>query len=104
MLQIEFSVKEGVRVARLRYSRDEARSEAIRRAEAFVAERDDRDEWRLRMAFPNTLVPPSQASKHPVAWLVLFAPIPAEGEVIDGGELFVAFDLESGTVALYWGL
>ena len=82
-------------MSRLRYSRDGAKAEAIRRAEAFVAERPDRDELRLRGAFANPLVPPSKASKHPVAWLVLFAPLPPEGGVIDGGELFVVANLEA---------
>ncbi|MCE9560864.1 MAG: hypothetical protein K8U57_02305 [Planctomycetes bacterium] len=89
-------------MARLRYSREEAQAEAVRRAEAFVADRADCDEWRLRMAFPNTLLSPSQASKHPVAWFVLFAPVPPEGGVIDGGEMCVAVDLESGSVGLHW--
>jgi len=91
-------------VARLRYSWEVALAEAIRRAEGFVADRPDRDSWRFRKAFPNTLVPPSPASKHPVSWLVLFAPVPPDGGVIDGGELFVAVDLESGSVGLQWGL
>ncbi len=89
-------------MARLRYSREQAQAEAIRRAEAFVTDRPDRDELRLSGAIPNTLVPPSQASKHPVAWFVLFAPVPPDGGVIDGGELCVAVDLESGSVELHW--
>ena len=91
-------------MARLRYSREEAQAESVRRAEAIVADRPDRDQWRLRGAFPNPPVPPSKASKHPVAWMVLFAPVPPEGGVIDGGELFVAVDLESGSVGLHSGL
>jgi hypothetical protein len=91
---------EGVAVGRLRYSLTEARAEATRRAEAFLAGRPDRDEFRLRGAHPDSLVPPSRASKHPVAWVVVYAPVPPEGGVIDGGELFVAVDLESGTVDL----
>ncbi len=90
----------GVAVGRLRYSLTEARAEATRRAEAFVADRHDREQWRLRGASPNPLVLPSRASKHPVAWLILFAPVPAEGVVIDGGELSVAVDLEAGTVSI----
>ena len=87
-------------MSRLRYSRAEAEAEAIRRAGALVAGRPDCDQWRLRGASPNPLVPPSQASKHPVGWLVLFAPVPPEGELIDGGELFVAVDLELCTIGL----
>jgi hypothetical protein len=87
-------------VGRLRYSLAEAQAEATRRAEVFVADRADRDQWLLRGAAPNTLVPPSQASKHPVAWVVIYAPVPPEGGAIDGGELFVAVDLELGTISL----
>ncbi len=41
-----------------------------------------------------------EASKHPVAWVVIYAPVPPDDAVIEGGELFVAVDLESGTVGL----
>lgn len=87
-------------MARIRYTLEQAQDEAIRRAEAFVANRADRDKWRLRGASPNTLVPPSRASKHPVAWVVVFAPVPPANGIIDGGELFVAVDLELGTVSI----
>ncbi len=70
------------------------------RAEAFIAGRPDRDEYRLRGAHPDALAPSSRASKHPVAWVVVYAPMPPEGGAIDGGELFVAVDLELGTVGL----
>ena len=87
-------------MSRLRYSLAEAQAEATRRAEAFVAVRPDRDEFRLRGARPDSQASPVRASKHPVAWVVVFAPVPPEGGVIDGGELFVAVDLEQGTVSL----
>lgn len=83
-------------VARLRYSRAEAQAEATRRAEAFVAARPDRDQWRHRGTVPNTLVP-SRTSKHSVAWVAVFAS--QEGRV-EGGELFVAVDLASGSVTV----
>lgn len=90
-------------MARLRYSLSEAQAEATRRAEAFIAGRPDRNGFNLRGAYPDPLVSLSKASKHPVAWVVIYAPIPPEGCVIDGGELFVAVDLELGTVGLrYW--
>jgi hypothetical protein len=82
-------------VGRVRYSLAEARAEATRRAEAFVADRPDRDQWKLCGARPNTLVSPSRASKHPVAWVVMYSPVPP-----DGGEMFVAVDLELSTVGL----
>ncbi len=87
-------------MARLRYSREEAQAEATRRAEAFVSGRPDRGKIRLRGTVPDLTKPPSHSSKHPVAWVAIFAPIPADGEVIDGGELEVAVDLESGLVEL----
>ncbi len=87
-------------MGRLRYSLTEAQDEATRRAEAFVAGRPDRDRFRLRGAGPDSMVPPSRASKHPVGWVVVYAPVPPEGGAIDGGELCVAVDLELGTVDL----
>jgi hypothetical protein len=87
-------------VSRLRYSLAEAQAEATRRAEEFVASRPSRNELRLHMAHPDSLVPPSRASKHPVAWVVWFAPVPPDDGIIDGGELCVAVDLELGTVGL----
>ena len=87
-------------VARLRYSLAEAQAEATRRAVAFVAARPDRSELRLRRAFPAPRVSPCRDSRHPVAWIVAFAPIPPEDGVIDGGELLVSVDLESVTVSI----
>jgi hypothetical protein len=77
-----------------------AQAEATRRAEAFIADRPDRGQFRHHGTFPDTLVPPSRASKHPVAWVAVFAPVPPDGGVIDGGELFMAVDLEAGTVGI----
>ena len=87
-------------MARLRYSWAEAQAEATRQAEAFVAGRLDPDHWRHRGTHPDALVSPSRSSKHPVAWVAVFAPVPPDGAAIDGGELFVAVDLESGSVAV----
>lgn len=91
-------------MARLRYSREEAQAEAVRWAKAFIAEWPDGGQWRFLRAFPNSLAPTSETSKHPVAWFVLFAPVPPEDGVVDGGELWVAVDLESGSVGLHGGL
>jgi hypothetical protein len=90
-------------VARLRYSRAEAQAEATRRAEAFVADRPDREQFWHRITYPDRLVPPSRASKHPVAWVAVFQWEPPDGSSIDGCELFVIVDLEAGTVGLrHW--
>ena len=61
-------------MGRLRYSRAEAQSEATRRAEDFIADRPDRDQWRFLGAFPNTIMTssylpgpgwvPSSAARH----------------------------------------
>ena len=87
-------------MGRLRYSLTEAQAEATRRAEVFIAARPDRDQFRRHGTFPDTLVPPSRASKHPVAWVAVFQWVPPDGGIIDGGELFVVVDLELGTVGL----
>jgi hypothetical protein len=97
---LSFGGRRASELSRLRYSLTEAQAEATRRAEAFVAARPERDEFRLRGAHPDSLVPPSRASKHPVAWIVWFAPVPPDDGVIDGGELCVSVDLELGTVGL----
>ncbi|VTU02344.1 unnamed protein product [Gemmataceae bacterium] len=88
-------------MARLRYSRAEAEAEATRRAEAFVAVRPDRERFRFRGAFPDTAVSPRRASKHPVVWVAMFQLIPENGDVIDGGELLVSVDLETGRVGYH---
>jgi hypothetical protein len=88
-------------MGRLRYSREEAEAEAIRRAAEFVAKRSDARSWQNPRAMPNPLVPRSKASKHPVTWLVLFPPVLPDGGAIDGGELFVDVDLEANTVELF---
>lgn len=75
-------------------------AEATRRAVEFVEDRPDRDQLYHRGTYPDSLTPLSQASKHPVAWVAVFAPIQPENGVIDGGELNVVVNLEFGTVAV----
>ena len=86
-------------MARVRFSRADAVAEATRRADAFVAGRADRDGWRHVSITPDGIGPPRTASKHPVVWVAMYAPVPPDGG-IDGGELFVVVDLELGTVGL----
>ena len=86
-------------MTRLRYTLAEAKEEATRRAIKFIAGRSDRDSFLYRGTYPDSFALRSQASKHPVAWTVVFAPRPKEGEIIDGGELIVDVNLESGSVA-----
>jgi hypothetical protein len=45
-------------------------------------------------------VPQSSVSKHPVAWIAVFGHDLPDGTVMDGGELFVAVNLDSGAVAI----
>jgi len=85
-------------VARLRYSRAEAEAEATRRAKEFIANRPDYIQMRYGGTVPNSRVKPSRTSKHPFAWIVIFDPIPPDGCVIDGGELLVAVNLETGEI------
>ena len=87
-------------MARLRYSRAQAEAEATRRAKEYVASRPNADQLRHRGTYPDSLVRSSHGSKHPVAGVAVFAPIPPDGCVMDGGELFVAVDLESGAVGI----
>jgi hypothetical protein len=84
----------------VRYSRAEAEAEATRRAAAFVAQRPDRDCWRHIHTAPDSIGLPRRSSKHPVVWVATYAPVPPEGGTIDGGELFVAVDLEPDTVVV----
>jgi hypothetical protein len=87
-------------MARLRFTREQARAEASRRAAEFVSARPTFAGARLRGAYPDTTVPRSHSCKHPVAWVAVFAFDPPGGTVMDGGELFVSVDLESGAVAV----
>lgn len=85
-------------MARVRFSRAEAQAEASRRAAEFIAARTDRDCWRHLSTSPKMNGPVRPASKHPLVWLAMYAPVPPDGVTIDGGELFVIVDLELGTV------
>jgi hypothetical protein len=85
-------------MGRVRFSRAEA--EATRRAAQFVVARAGREEWRNVCTVPDDLAPKQDSSKNPVVWVAIYAPVPPEGSVIDGGELFVVVDLELDTVAV----
>jgi len=85
---------------RIRFTRAQAQNEASRRATEFVSELPSCTGFRLRGAHPDTTMPKSQSSKHPIAWLVVFGLDQPDGSVMDGGELFVAVDLESGAIAI----
>jgi hypothetical protein len=87
-------------MGRLRFTREDAQHEAARRASEFVSGLPSCKGLRLRGTHPDTTVPQSSASKHPVAWVVVFSLDLPDGAVMDGGELFVAVNLDSGAVAI----
>jgi hypothetical protein len=88
------------RAGRLRYSLVEAQAEATRLAEALIADQPGRDQLRHQGTFPDTTVPLSRRSKHPVAWIAVFTPVLAGASTLDGGELLVAVDLERGLATI----
>ena len=81
----------------LRFTRAEAEAEAIRLAEAFVVGLPGCASLQCVGALPDWTMPGSHASKHPVAWLVVFL---SPGATMNGGELFVAVNLETNAVAI----
>jgi len=87
-------------MGRLRFTREEAQLEAARRASEFVSGLPSCTGLRLRGTHPDTTAPQSRASKHPVAWIVVFSLDLPDGTVMDGGELFVAVNLDSGAGAI----
>jgi hypothetical protein len=87
-------------MARLQFTREQAKAEATQRAEHFVAGLANGSGARLADAFADTSVPGSRSSKHPVAWVIVFTFDPPDGAVMDGGELLVSVDLESGVIAV----
>jgi hypothetical protein len=90
----------GSPMGRLRFTRQQAQNEAARRASEFLSGLPSCTGFRLQGTHPDTTVARSHNSKHPVAWLVVFRLDQPDGGVMDGGELFVAVDLESGAVAI----
>jgi hypothetical protein len=87
-------------VARIRYTWQEAHDEASRQATEFVAKSPHYRGLRLRSCHPDSTRVQSRDSKHPLAWLAVFAIDPPGEAVIDGGELFVTVDLESNIVGV----
>ena len=71
-------------MGRLRFTREEAQLEAARRASEFVSGLPSCTGLRLRGTHPDTTAPQSRASKHPVAWIVVFSLDLPDGTVMDG--------------------
>lgn len=82
---------------RLRFTRAGAEIEAIRLATAFVATMPGAGYARCIGAVADPFAPRSTSSKHPLVWSVRFVFHPP-GVVMDGGELFVAVNLETRAV------
>ena len=84
---------------RIRLTREEMRDEAIRLASEFVAQLPYAESARFKGAGPDTSSPTSDASKFPIVWNVAFVFHPPD-VVMDGGELFVTVNVETGAVTL----
>ncbi len=82
---------------RLGFTRAEAEAEAVRLATEFVAGLPGAASARCIGASADRSRSRSATGKHPVAWSVGFVFHPP-GVVMDGGELFVAVDLETKVV------
>mgnify|MGYP006969361497 CR=1 FL=1 len=87
-------------MTRRRFTRAEAEAEATRFASEFVAGRRGCSSDHCVGAFPDATAPRGRASKHPLAWVVVFKAPQPPGVVMDGGELFVAVNLETNTIAV----
>jgi hypothetical protein len=87
-------------MTRLRFTRADAEAEATRLALEFVAGLPGCGSDRCVGAFPDTSAPRSRASKHPVAWLVVFKAPQLAGVVMDGGEMFVSVNLQTNAIAI----
>jgi hypothetical protein len=90
-------------MSRLRYTLDEARAEAERLAKSYVTNLSGCETLELFGSNPLLSAPRSNASKHPVQWLVSFRDPPPPDAVVDGGELILDVNVESKSVAI-WGV
>ena len=87
-------------MGRIRYNLEQAQHKAVLRASEFVSGLPGYAGFQVRRTYPDTTVPRSRASKHPLAWIVVFAFDPLDGSSMDGGELIVAVNLDSGMIAI----
>ena len=85
-------------MARLRFTKAGRRRRRGGRPSSFPRGRPCRCSAPRRL--PDAAVPQSQNSKHPVAWVTVFAFDPPDGALMDGGKFFVSVDLESGAVTV----
>jgi hypothetical protein len=88
-------------LARLRFTRAEAKGEATRLATEFVQSQRNFPPHRWVSTSPSSKASAGAGtSKHPVVWNVMFVPVMPAGTVMDGGELVVAVDLSTRLVAV----
>jgi hypothetical protein len=83
---------------RLRYSLTESQEEATRLAEAFFANRPDRDLLRHQGTFPDATAP-RLSTGDPVIWIAAFAPALPSKNTLDE-RVLLAIDIESGAVTV----
>ena len=86
---------------RLRFSLEAAKTEAVRLASEYLVGLPNTESLSFQHASPDYRYPKNESLKHPIRWLIGFVLIPPEpGDIQDGGELFIAVDLETKVVGL----
>ena len=85
---------------RLRFTREEAESEAKRLATEFLTGLSGAQSAQCSGAHPDPRVPNRPSSKHPVAWLVYFIPSASDPNAVVDGEACVSVNLETRAVAM----
>jgi len=85
---------------RLRFTPEQAEAEAKRLAEAYVERSPNAKGYRFRRAGADQHAPKSESTKLPVIWHAMFARDYSEGVVVDGGELVVVVNIETGEAEL----
>jgi hypothetical protein len=90
-------------VARLRYTRVDAESEATRLAMEYVSNDPSLSEADLAQVVSSTFAPKSKNSKFPVVWFAVFKFPSRPGVVVDGGELSLHVNIETREV-VPWNL
>ncbi|WP_254512971.1 hypothetical protein [Anatilimnocola floriformis] len=73
----------------------EAAAIARQRAETLIAGIPGGDMFYHRCTYPS---PAAVDTPYPVRWQVVFAPVPPQGSVIDGGYMALIVNLRDGTV------
>ena len=85
-------------MAHLRCTLEQAKAEAIRMATEFLQTTPAATTHRFFNAAPDDSPPKVDSGKIPAVWLVMFSWIPSDGEVIDGGEVFVRVNIQTKNV------